>query len=146
MVFHSAEYPWSSYHANALDKKIELLTPHSCYLSLGETVYLRKDCYRALFGQNFPERSLKDIRNTTNKAWVLGIIDLNDKLKSKRAGGQHLCNEVGIENHWSIKTGDNINNCDAIDSKLEKQKSSVELCPQYVLLYSYLFYQPMHRV
>ena len=126
MVFHSAEYPWSSYHANALDKKIELLTPHSCYLSLGETVYLRKDCYRALFGQNFPERSLKDIRNTTNKAWVLGIIDLNDKLKSKRLGRQRLCNEVRIESHWSIKEGDNINHYDPTESNSRRCYCNME--------------------
>ena len=31
MVEHAAEYPWSSYQANALGKPIELITPHSCY-------------------------------------------------------------------------------------------------------------------
>ena len=49
--------------------------------------------------------------------WFKGvIIDLNYKVKSKRAGGQRLCDEVGIERHWSIKEGDNINNSDPIDS------------------------------
>ena len=47
-----------------------------------------------------------------------GIIDLNDKLKSKRLGRQRLCNEVRIESHWSIKEGDKINNFDPIDSTL----------------------------
>ena len=97
-------------------KKIELLTLHSCYLSLGKTVDLRKECYRALFEQTFAECSLEDIRNATNKAWVLGIIDSNNKLKSKRLGRQRLCNEVGIENHWSVKEGDNINHSDPIES------------------------------
>ena len=72
MVSHPADYPWSSYHENASDKKIELLTPHSCYLSLGKTVDLRKECCRVLFEQTSAERFLEDIRNATNKAWVLG--------------------------------------------------------------------------
>lgn len=72
MVSHPAEYPWSSYHGNALDKQIELLTPHDCYLSLGKTTRLRKTNYLALFKQHIPERSLEDIREATNKAWVLG--------------------------------------------------------------------------
>ena len=72
MVSHLAEYPLSSYRGNALGKKIELLTPHSCYLSLGKTVDLRKECCRVLFEQTPAERFLEDIRNATNKAWVLG--------------------------------------------------------------------------
>lgn len=72
MVSHPAEYPLYSYRGNALDKKIELLTPHSCYLSLGKTVDLRKECYRALFDQVFPEHTFEYIRDAINKSWVLG--------------------------------------------------------------------------
>ena len=35
MVDHPAEYPWSSYHGNALDKDVVLLSPHHSYQSLG---------------------------------------------------------------------------------------------------------------
>jgi putative transposase len=68
MVSHPAEYPLPSYCGNALDKKIELLTPHSCHLSLGKTVDLYKECYRALFEHILPERTVEDTRNATNKA------------------------------------------------------------------------------
>lgn len=36
MVLHASEYPWSSYHGNALSKPIQLLTAHSLYNQLGE--------------------------------------------------------------------------------------------------------------
>ena len=72
MMSYPAEYPWSSYHGNALDKKIESLSSYSCCISLSKAVDLHKECYSALFKQIFPERCLKDIRNATNKAQVLG--------------------------------------------------------------------------
>ena len=72
MVSHPAEYPLPSYCGNALDKKIELLTPHSCYLSLGKTVALYKECYRALFERIFLERTFENIRNAPNKAGCKG--------------------------------------------------------------------------
>ena len=89
MVSHPADYPWSSYHGNALDKKIELLTPHPCYLSLGKTIDLRKECYRALFEQTFAECFLEDIRNATSKAWVLGDNQFRQQIEEqtvRRAG------------------------------------------------------------
>ena len=72
MVEHPAEYPWSSYQANALDKQIELLTPHPCYLALGESEVIRKENYRALFDHHIPLLTLQEIQEATNKAWVLG--------------------------------------------------------------------------
>jgi putative transposase len=72
MVKHPAEYPWSSYHRNALDKVIELLTPHPLYQRLGNNDKTRKAKYQLLFKHHIPELSLKAIRDATNKAWVLG--------------------------------------------------------------------------
>jgi len=72
MVEHPAEYPWSSYQGNALGKPIELLTPHEVYLRLAEGEHERQASYRALFKHQLPERSLKEIQEATNKAWVLG--------------------------------------------------------------------------
>ncbi|GAA3534147.1 transposase [Zobellella aerophila] len=72
MVQHPAEYPWSSYQGNALDKVIDLITPHSIYLSLGKDDEQRKAQYRELFKYHIPDLSLKEIRDATNKAWVLG--------------------------------------------------------------------------
>jgi putative transposase len=72
MVEHPAEYSWSSYHHNALDKQIALLTPHPCYLALGNSLTKRKQAYQALFQQHIPDLSLTEIRDATNKSWVLG--------------------------------------------------------------------------
>jgi putative transposase len=72
MVVHPAEYPWSSYHNNALDKQIALLTPHLCYLALGNTLSKRRKTYQTLFEKHISALSLTEIRDATNKSWVLG--------------------------------------------------------------------------
>ena len=72
MINHPAEYPWSSFQGNALDKNIELITPHSLYLALGNNVLERKNAYQALFSTHIDELALQEIRDATNKAWVLG--------------------------------------------------------------------------
>jgi len=72
MVKHPAEYPWSSYQNNAEGRSIELLTPHICYLSLGKTDKERQEKYKSLFAQQIPAYTIKEIRDATNKAWVLG--------------------------------------------------------------------------
>ena len=72
MVENPADYPWSSYHSNAGDKEIALLTPHACYNALGKTLSGRKAAYAELFKGQITARTLEDIRSATNKAWVLG--------------------------------------------------------------------------
>lgn len=72
MVSHPAEYPWSSYQKNGIGKPIGLITPHSCYLSLGKTDKERQESYCSLFEHQIPERTLEEIRNSINKAWALG--------------------------------------------------------------------------
>ena len=72
MVKDPAEYPWSSYQMNALGKLIELVTPHTCYQSLGKTDKERRNAYRALFQNRIPDHILMDIRDAINKAWVFG--------------------------------------------------------------------------
>jgi len=72
MVKHPAEYPWSSYHFNALDKTIQLITPHQCFLELGTSDQARKAVYQDLFKQHISDLTLEEIRNATNKSWVLG--------------------------------------------------------------------------
>lgn len=79
MVSHASEYPWSSYHGNALGKPIQLLTPHALYRQLGKTEAERQSAYRSLFRGRMPERDLTAIREATNKAWVLG----DDRFKAQ---------------------------------------------------------------
>ena len=72
MADHPASYPWSSYGSNALGKRINVLTPHECYLALGGSAEERRAAYQALFEQQIPDLALRAIRETVNKSWALG--------------------------------------------------------------------------
>lgn len=79
MVAHPSEYPRSSYHHNALGQLDALVTPHLEYRRLGKTTDERQAAYRQLFKHRIPNASLDEIREATNKAWVLG----NDRFKKR---------------------------------------------------------------
>lgn len=72
MVAHPVEYPWSSYRCNSLGEECELIKPLPLYQQLGSNQTERSQAYRALFEYAVPEKTLDDIREATNKAWVLG--------------------------------------------------------------------------
>lgn len=72
MVQHPKDYPWSSYTYNALGKGDDLITPHYLYRKLGRNDPNRQSAYRQLFKAHIPHAELKNIRDCTNKAWVLG--------------------------------------------------------------------------
>ena len=83
MVEHPAEYPWSSYRYNALGRSNNLINSHSIYLRLGETKAQYCDAYRALSSLHINELSLKEIREATNKSWVLGSEYFKGKIADK---------------------------------------------------------------
>lgn len=83
MVGHPADYPWSSYHCNALGRVNALITPHDQYQQLGKTEKARQKGYRALFKAHIPEKQLDEIRASTNKEWVLGSDYFKDKIAQK---------------------------------------------------------------
>lgn len=72
MVRHPGDYPWSSYQCNALGNGNSLISAHPIYRQLGGSDTDRQKAYRALFRGRIPERDLVTIRQSTNKAWVLG--------------------------------------------------------------------------
>lgn len=72
MVAHPSEYPWSSYRCNALGQADELVQPHAEYLRLGKSDEERQAAYRQLFKHHLAEASMDEIREATNKSWVLG--------------------------------------------------------------------------
>ncbi len=85
MVAHPADYPWSSYRANAgfpEDKpkastgtgqsRISLVTPHPLYLALGHDVLTRRVAYRELFRYHLEPGLVDEIRKATNGNYVLG--------------------------------------------------------------------------
>ncbi len=83
MVAHPSEYPWSSYRGNALGQTNELVTPHIEYRRLGKTDEERQAAYRQLFKHRIPENSLAEIREATNKAWVLGNGRFKQRIQAK---------------------------------------------------------------
>ncbi len=72
MVTHPSEYPWSSFRRNALGISIKLITPHFCFQKLGKNNEERCQAYHSLFKHKIPELTLSEIRDSINKAWVLG--------------------------------------------------------------------------
>jgi putative transposase len=82
MVSLAEEYRWSSYHFNARGEFDELLTPHALYEALGRTPATRVSVYRALFKNHIDETTMMEIRNATNKAWVLGNDHFRNEIES----------------------------------------------------------------
>ena len=81
MVKDPEEYPWSSYRHNALGQDNPLITPHPIYNALGLDDIARRDNYRALFADRLSKKVIDEIREATNKSWVLG----DDRFKTKIA-------------------------------------------------------------
>jgi len=79
MVICQADYPWSSYHYNALGQFNDLVVPHPEYLRLGVSNEARQAAYRELFKYQLSENCINEIREATNKAWMLG----NDRFKQR---------------------------------------------------------------
>lgn len=72
MVEHPSQYRWSSYYSNANGKEDKLLTPHLLYKRLGKSDNEIQMVYRNLFRASISEKTLEEIREASNKAWVLG--------------------------------------------------------------------------
>ncbi len=72
MVGHPSEYPWSSYRFNALGEPNPNVTMHRLYKRLGSRSDERQKAYRTLFRSHLSGQVLDDIRESTNKSWVLG--------------------------------------------------------------------------
>lgn len=83
MADHPAEYPWSSYRFNALGEADDLVVPHLMYKRLGKSKIKRQEVYRGLFDTVLDKQSLDDIREATNKAWVLGSDYFKEKIASQ---------------------------------------------------------------
>ncbi len=83
MVKHPTKYPWSSYHCNGLGKANGIVTPHRLYLRLGKTQKDRQKVYRELLKGHLSEQVLTEIRESTNKAWVLGSSRFKEQIERK---------------------------------------------------------------
>ncbi|MFT6388627.1 MAG: putative transposase [Cellvibrionaceae bacterium] len=83
MVDHPSLYPWSSYRCNAVGKFDALVSPHSTYKALGADNIARQAAYRELFVGQIDVKTLSQIREMTNKCWVLGSEYFKEKIAAK---------------------------------------------------------------
>ena len=83
IVEHPKDYPWSSYHCNADGQTDELITPHGLYRHLGATKEERQAAYRALFRHRLAQHTLEELREATNKAWILGDDRFRERIASQ---------------------------------------------------------------
>jgi putative transposase len=83
MVAGPADYPWSSFKANAWGRADPLVRPHSLYLSLGTTAAERCQAYRSLFEQQVSEAALGEIRVATQRGWPLGGHGFRDAVEQR---------------------------------------------------------------
>lgn len=79
MVRRPADYPWSSFAANAQGAADTLLTYHELYRRLGSSDGERQAQYRQLLRAQLAIADVEAIRDSTNKAWALG----NDRFRQR---------------------------------------------------------------
>lgn len=72
MVAHPAEYPWSSYRANAQGEANGLVEVHQLYAALGRRAQERQEAYRELFRHGIEPGLVDEIRRATNGNFALG--------------------------------------------------------------------------
>ncbi|SMN01756.1 Transposase and inactivated derivatives [uncultured Candidatus Thioglobus sp.] len=87
MVKDINQYPWSSYHYHIKAHNDDLIQPHELYLLLGQNTKERCANYQSIFEQTIPEKTIKIIRDLTNKSFVLGtdrfIIQIEAQFKRR---------------------------------------------------------------
>lgn len=79
MVKSPGGYRWSSYGANALGKRDEIIQEHPLYKALGRNSDQRRVAYKALFRTHVDEEELNKIR----ASWQTGTPLGNDYLKRR---------------------------------------------------------------
>jgi putative transposase len=72
MVDTPDAYRWSSYSANALNRKNPIVTPHAVWRSLGKSSVNRCQAYRQLFTTGPSKSDLQKIRLSNQKGLPLG--------------------------------------------------------------------------
>jgi putative transposase len=66
MVGHPAEYSWSSYATNTGEAEDVLVSPHTEYLALGDSVIARRMMYQRMLDDAEDEDAVEAIRRSTN--------------------------------------------------------------------------------
>lgn len=82
LVANLKDYPWSSYHRNALGKKDRTITDHPLYLNLGKTSQSRRAAYRNLVKTELDDQTMAEIEQTLHQCRVLGSNRFIDEIES----------------------------------------------------------------
>ncbi|KGK43358.1 lipoprotein [Nitrincola sp. A-D6] len=85
MVIDPKEYPWSSYHHNALGVVDELITEHPLYLDLAATKAERAVLYKSMINNVDLSKENQNITEATIRGEALGDVNFNDWV-SKQTG------------------------------------------------------------
>lgn len=80
MVEHPADYPWSSYRANAQGEPTTLLMPHPLFTALGKDDTGRTKAYRELFRSQLDPGMADEIRSATNGNYALGSLQFQNQV------------------------------------------------------------------
>jgi len=81
MVDAPGAYPWSSFGANALGQRGDLITPHPIFLALGPDEVNRRAAYLELFRGEPEPMELEEIRTSVNAGYALG----NERFRKEMA-------------------------------------------------------------
>lgn len=82
MVLAPEDYPWSSYHTNALGQTSDLLAPHATWLSLGNNDTGRQKAYRKLFDEKLTTEDIEALRYGARKQLPVGSVEFKEKIES----------------------------------------------------------------
>lgn len=82
IVPHPRRYQWSSYRRNAEGHGDMLVSTHPLYERLGGTPGEQQERYRTLLETPLDAHTLADIRNATNKGWVLGGSQFKERFEA----------------------------------------------------------------
>lgn len=83
MVKHAADYPWSSFRANALGCPSDLVVARAEYLSLGCCDEERRMRYADLFHEELSDRDISRLRDAVNGGFALGCDAFVDEIETR---------------------------------------------------------------
>ncbi len=83
MVEIPEDYPWPSYHHNALGKKNNLITEHEIYQQLSQAASERRTFYRQLFAKPMRKSEIELVSKSVEKDEVLGEDSFHGKIETE---------------------------------------------------------------
>jgi len=80
MVGDPIDYVWSSYNCHAFGKPDKIISEHDLFRAIGGSREQCQASYRSLCTEELDLQFVKEMREATNRAWVLGDDDFKAKI------------------------------------------------------------------